>query len=51
VAPNDFHLFAHLKQFLGGTRKGNEEVKRTVEDWFSGVAADFCNAVIQKLVT
>jgi histone-lysine N-methyltransferase SETMAR len=51
LAPSDFHLFTHLKQFLGGTRMGsNEEVKKTVKDWFNGLAADFYNAGIQKLV-
>jgi hypothetical protein len=39
-----------LKQFLGGTRMGNdEEVKKTVKDWFNGLAADFYDAGIQKL--
>jgi hypothetical protein len=41
-----------LKQFLGGTRMGSDEdVKKTVKDWFSGLAADFYDAGIQKLVT
>jgi hypothetical protein len=31
--------------------RSNEEVKKTAKDWFSGLAADFCNAGIQKLVT
>jgi hypothetical protein len=25
LAPSDFHLFTHLKQFLGGTRMGSDE--------------------------
>jgi hypothetical protein len=29
----------------------DEEVKRKVEDWFSGLAADCYDAGIQKLVT
>jgi hypothetical protein len=29
----------------------NEEVKKMVKDWFNGLAADFHNAGIQKLVT
>jgi hypothetical protein len=29
----------------------NEEVKKTVKDWFNGLAADFYYAGIQKLVT
>jgi hypothetical protein len=35
LAENDFHLFTHLKQFLGGTLTGSDEVKKTVKDWFS----------------
>jgi hypothetical protein len=27
----------------------DEEVKKTVKDWFGGLAADFYNAGIQKL--
>jgi hypothetical protein len=42
LAPSDFHLFTHLKQFLGGTHMGrDEEVKKTVKDWFNGLAANF----------
>jgi hypothetical protein len=45
-------LFTHWKKFLGGMRMGSdEEVKKTVRDWFSGPAADFYDASIQKLVT
>jgi hypothetical protein len=34
LAPSDFHLFTHLKQFLGSTHMCNdEEVKKTVKDW------------------
>jgi hypothetical protein len=29
----------------------SEEVKKMVEDWFRGLAADFYDAGIQKLVT
>jgi hypothetical protein len=47
LGPSDFHLFAHLKQFLGS----DEEVKKIVKDWFTGLVADFYNAGIQKLVT
>jgi histone-lysine N-methyltransferase SETMAR len=48
LAPSDFHL----KQFLDGTHMGSdEEVKKTVKDWFSGLAADLYDAGIQKLVT
>jgi hypothetical protein len=37
---------------LGGRRvRSDEEVKKTVKDWFSGLAADFYGAGIRKLVT
>jgi hypothetical protein len=49
LAASDFHLFAHLKQFLDGIHMvSNEEVKKTVKDWFGGLAADFCDAGIQN---
>jgi hypothetical protein len=52
LAASDSHLFTHSKQFLGGKRMGsNEEVKKTVKDWFNGLAADLYNAGIQKLIT
>jgi histone-lysine N-methyltransferase SETMAR len=52
LAPSDFHLFTYLRQFLGGTCVGSdEEVKKTVKDWFNGLAADFYDAGIQKLIT
>jgi hypothetical protein len=31
--------------------RSEEEVKKTVKDWFSGLAADFYDGGIQKLVT
>jgi hypothetical protein len=41
-----------LKQFLGGTHTGNDEnVKKTVRDWFNGLVVDFYDAGIQKLGT
>jgi hypothetical protein len=31
---SDFHLFTHLKEFLGSTCMGSdEEEKKTVKDW------------------
>jgi hypothetical protein len=39
-------------QFLGGMRmSSDEEVKKTVKDWFSELVADFYDAGLQKLVT
>jgi hypothetical protein len=28
----------------------DEEAKKTIKDWFSGLAVDFCDVGIQKLV-
>jgi hypothetical protein len=47
LAPSDIHLFTHLKQFLGS----DEEVQMMVKDWFSGLAADFYDVGMQKLIT
>jgi histone-lysine N-methyltransferase SETMAR len=52
LAPSDFYLFTHLNQFLGSMRtRSNEDVKKMDKDWFSGLAADFYNTGMQKLVT
>jgi hypothetical protein len=34
-----------------GKVKKKKKKKKTVKDWFSGLAADFCDVDIQKLVT
>jgi hypothetical protein len=45
LAQNGFHLFTHLKHFLGSTHMGgHEEVNKTVKDWFIGLEADFYDA-------
>jgi hypothetical protein len=31
--------------------RSDDDLKKMVKDWFSGLAADFCDAGIQKLVT
>jgi histone-lysine N-methyltransferase SETMAR len=52
LAASDFNLFIHLKQVWCGTRMGSdEEVNKTIRDWFSGVAAEFYSAGTQKLIT
>jgi hypothetical protein len=38
-----------LKQ-LDGTRKGSDEVKNMVKNWFNGLMAGFYDAGIQQLV-
>jgi histone-lysine N-methyltransferase SETMAR len=34
LAPSDFHVFLHLKTFLGGRQFRNDEVKEAVNMWF-----------------
>jgi hypothetical protein len=52
LSSSDFHLFTHLKQFLGSIHLGrNEGVKEMVKDWFSGLVADFYDSDMKKLVT
>ncbi|GFV89672.1 histone-lysine N-methyltransferase SETMAR [Trichonephila clavipes] len=51
LAPSDFHLFRHLKEFLGGKRFDTaDEVKKEVQDWLSSQAADVYDLGIKKLV-
>jgi hypothetical protein len=49
LTASDFHLFAHLKQFLDGMHVVSDEgIKKTVKDWFSGLVADIYDAGIQN---
>ncbi|KAJ4446843.1 hypothetical protein ANN_13541 [Periplaneta americana] len=51
LAPSDFHLFLHLKKFLGGQRfDGDDEVKTAVREWFASQAGEFYNEGIERLV-
>jgi histone-lysine N-methyltransferase SETMAR len=50
LAPSGFHVFLHLKTFLGGRWFHNDEVKEDVNKWFVSQAATFYNTGIQKLV-
>jgi hypothetical protein len=49
-APNDFHVFPHLKTFLGAQRFHDDEVKEAVNTWSASQTASFYDAGIQKLV-
>jgi hypothetical protein len=50
-APIDFHVFLHLKTFLGGRRfHDDNEVKEAAYTWFASQAASFYGAGIQKCV-
>jgi hypothetical protein len=51
LAPSDFHVFLHLKTFLGGRWfHDDNEVKETVNTWSASQTASFYDAGIQKLV-
>jgi histone-lysine N-methyltransferase SETMAR len=51
LAPSNFHVFLHMKTFLGGRRfRDDNEVKEAVNTWFASKAASFNDAGIQKLV-
>jgi hypothetical protein len=50
LVPRDFHVFLHLKTFLGGRWFHNDEVKEAVNMWFASQAASFYDPGIQKLV-
>jgi hypothetical protein len=51
LAPSDFHVFLHLKTFLGGRRFHDDNaVKEAVNMWFASQAASLYDAGIQKLV-
>jgi histone-lysine N-methyltransferase SETMAR len=52
LVPSDFHVFLHLKTFLGGRQfHDDSEVKEAINMWFALQAASFYDAGIQKLVT
>jgi hypothetical protein len=49
--PRDFHVFLHLKTFLGGRWfHVDNGVKEAINTWFASQAASFYDAGIQKLV-
>jgi len=51
LAPRDFHLFLHLKKCLAGNEfDDDDEVQGEVMTWFKGLAADFYDSGMQKLV-
>ena len=50
LAPSDFHLFLHLKKFLGGKRFDDDDLKDAVQKWLTSQAAPFYDEGIQKLV-
>jgi hypothetical protein len=50
LAPSDFDLFPKIKEFLDGKWMAIDKVKETVTDWLNGLAADFYDKGIVKLV-
>jgi len=50
LAPSDFHLFGHLKEFLGGQHCSTDEVKQAVLGWFSRTDKSFYAEAFQALV-
>jgi hypothetical protein len=51
LAPSDFHVFLHLKTFLGGWWFHDDKVvKEAVNTWFASQVASFYDAGVQKLV-
>jgi hypothetical protein len=47
---SDFHVFLHLKTFLGGRRFHDDEVKEAINTWFASQMASFYDAGIQNLI-
>jgi histone-lysine N-methyltransferase SETMAR len=51
LVPSDFHLFLHLKKFLGGKRfEADDDMKDAVQKWLTSQTAIFYEEGIQKLV-
>ncbi|XKL61430.1 hypothetical protein PGB90_008487 [Kerria lacca] len=51
LAPSDYHLFLHLKRYLGGiTFSNNDELRATVTEYFANLEASHYEEGISKLV-
>ena len=51
LAPSDYHLFMHMKKWLGSQRfDDDEELKDAVTGWLQAQAGDFYAEGISKLV-
>jgi len=51
LVPSDFHLFLHLKKFLGGKWfDDDDDLKDALQKWLTSQAAAFYEEGIQKLV-
>jgi hypothetical protein len=50
-APTDYHLFLYVKKFLAGQRmRCDQDTKHVLQDWLKGLAPNFPEEDIQKLV-
>lgn len=50
LAPSDFHLFVHMKHWLGGQKFGSEnELQTSIEHWLKAQVAAFYDKGIGKL--
>jgi hypothetical protein len=51
LAPSDNHLFLYIKKFLAGQRlRRDQDRKHVLQDCLEGLAANFYEEGIQKLV-
>ena len=51
LAPSDYHLFLHLKKFLGSKRfDDDDDLKDAAQKWLTSQVATFYEEDIQKLV-
>jgi hypothetical protein len=51
LAPSDYHLFLHIKKFMASQRlRCDQDTKHVLQDWLKGLAANFFEEGIQKLV-
>ena len=50
LAPSDYHLFLHLKKFLGSKRFDDDDLKDAAQKWLTSQVATFYEEGIQKLV-
>jgi hypothetical protein len=51
LAPSGYHLFTHLKKWLGSQHFENNEFMEDVKTWLSSQAADFFDTGLQKLIS
>jgi hypothetical protein len=50
TAPNDYHLFTYLNNWLGSQHLNSNEMMEGVNAWLRSQATDFFDTGIQKLI-